>query len=56
MVIETPSVDEYLDKTKSYLKDIKNDLKKSGACKILLTITVNFISSKDDNDEERAMH
>ena len=56
MVIETPSVGEYLNKTKSYLKDTKNDLKKSGACKILLTIAVNFISSKDDKDEERAMH
>ena len=33
MVIETLSVDEYLDQTKSYLKDIKNDLKKSGAVK-----------------------
>ena len=25
-------------------------------CKIQLTIAVNFFFSKDDNDEERAMH
>ena len=33
------------------MKDI-NNLKKSGAWKNQLTITVNFISSKVDNDEE----
>ena len=35
--------------------DIVNDLKQSDTWKIQLTIT-NFISSKDDNDEERVMH
>ena len=33
-----------------------NDLKKSDISKIQLTITINFISSKDDNNEERVMH
>ena len=37
-----------------YLKDI-NNLKKSETCKIQLTIAINFISSKD-NDEEHVMH
>ena len=50
------SVDEYLNKLRSYLKDIKNDLKKSGPQKIQLTIAINFISSIDDSDEERVMH
>ena len=42
----TLSVEEYLDKIRSYFKDIINDLKKSDTCKIQLTITINFISSK----------
>ena len=50
------SVEEYLDKIKPYLRDIINDLKQSDTWKIQLTITINFISSKDDNDEERVMH
>ena len=50
------SVEEYLNKIWPYLKDIKNDLKKSGSWKIQLTIAINFISSIDDNDEERVMH
>ena len=33
-----------------------NNLKKSDTWKIQLTITINFISSKDDNDEERVTH
>ena len=48
--------EEYLNKIKPYLKDIINDLKKSDTWKIQLTITINFISSKDDNDEERETH
>ena len=50
------SVDEYLNKLRPYLKDIKNDLKKSVPQKIQLTIAINFISSIDDSDEERVMH
>ena len=46
---------EYLNKIKPYLKDIINSLKKSDTCKIQLTVTVNFISSID-NDEERVMY
>ena len=37
------------------MKDIKIDLKKSGTCKVQLTIEINFTSSKDV-DEERVMH
>ena len=37
------------------MKDIINYLKKSGIWKIQLTIAINFIYSKD-NDEERKMH
>ena len=53
---QTLSVEEYLDKIRPYLKDIINDLKKSDAWKIQLMTTVNFISSNDDNDEQRVMH
>ena len=49
------SVKEYLDKIKPYLGDIIISLKKSDTWKIQLTIAVNFISSKDV-DEERVMH
>ena len=33
-----------------------NNLKKSGSRKIQLTKPINFVSSKDDNDEEHVMH
>ena len=49
------SVEEYLDKISPYLRDI-NDLKQSDTWKIQLTMTINFFSSEDDNDEERVMH
>ena len=49
------SVDEYLNKIRTYLKDIINSLKKSDMWKIQLTIANNFISSRD-NGEERVMH
>ena len=49
------SVKEYLNESKSYLKDIITDLQKSSTWKIQLTIAVNFISS-EDNDEEQVMH
>ena len=38
-----------------FLKDIKNNLKKSDTWKTELTITINFIFSKD-TDEKRVMH
>ena len=40
---------EYLNKLKSYLKDIIIDLQISGTWKIQLTIAINFISSEDIN-------
>ena len=49
------SVKEYLDKIRPYLKDIINDLKKPDTQKTQLKITINFVSSKD-NDEECVMH
>ena len=49
------SVVEYLNKIRPYLKDIINNLKKSGTWKIQLTISNNFIYPKD-HDEKRVMH
>ena len=49
---QTLSVEEYLNKIRIYLKNIINNLKKPDTWKIQLTIAVNFISSKD-NDEEQ---
>ena len=46
---------EYLNKMRSYLKDIINYLNKSDTRKIQLTIMITFMSSKD-NDEECVMH
>ena len=47
---KTLSVEGYLDKTRPYLKIII-DLKKSDTWKIQLTVKINFISSKNDNDD-----
>ena len=47
-------VEEYIDKIRSYLKDIINNLKKFDARKIQLTVTIIFVFSKY-NDEERVM-
>ena len=49
------SVEEYLNKISSYLKDVINNLKKSDKWKNKLTIAYNFISSID-NEEEHIMH
>ena len=49
------SAEEYFNKIKPYLKDIINDLKKPDTWKIQLTILINSIFSRDDN-EEREMH
>ena len=51
---KTLSVEEYLNEIRPYLKDIINDIKKSDTWKIQLTIKINFISSKDD--EEPVIH
>ena len=53
--IKTISVEECL-RIRSYLKNnIINNLKHFDTWKIQLTIAINFISSKD-NDEEHVMH
>ena len=49
------SIKEYLNEIKPCLKDIITDLQKSGTWKVRLTTAVNFIFSKD-NDEEQSMH
>ena len=51
---ETLSIEEYLTKIRTYLKDIINNLKNSDTWKIQLTIAINI--SFIDNDEEHAMH
>ena len=48
-------VEENLNKFRTYLRDIINDLKKSDTSEIQLAITDKFISSLD-NDEEGIMH
>ena len=56
---KTLSVNRYLNKIRPYLKYIINNLKKSGTCKFQFTVTVNYISSIDndkDFDRERVMH
>ena len=42
---ETLPVEEYLNKIRSYLKDIKTSLKEPDTCKLQLLITNNFIFS-----------
>ena len=51
---KNPSVKEYLNKIKHYLKHII-DLQKPGTSEIQLTVAINSISFKDD-DEEQARH
>ena len=55
-MIEKLSFKKCLNKIRPCLKGIISNLKKSGAWKIQLTIAINFISSKDDNNEEHVMH
>ena len=52
---KTLSIKEYLNKIRKFFKNIINHLKKSDTWKIQSTIVINFISSKD-NDEERVIH
>ena len=47
---KTLSFKKYLNKIRPYLKDIINNLKEFCTWKIQLIITINFISSKDDNE------
>ena len=46
------SVNEYLNELKPYLKDIITDFQKSGTWKIQCTIAINFLSSKDLDEEQ----
>ena len=48
-------LDEYLNKIGTYLRNIIINLQNSDTWKIQLTIAINFISSKD-TEEERVMH
>ena len=52
IVIETKHYQS--KKIRRYLKDIINNLKKSDAWKIQFTLAINFLSSKD-TDEERSI-
>ena len=52
---KTLSVEKYLNKTRPYLKDIINNLKKPDTWNIQLVVANNFISSID-NDEEHVTH
>ena len=49
------SIKEYLEEISSYLKDTIDSLKKPGKWKVPITIAINFMSSKD-NDEKLLMH
>ena len=49
------SLDEYLNKIEPYLRNIITDLQNLDAWKIQSTIAINFISSKDA-EEEHVMH
>ena len=50
-----PATTSYLNKIRSYLKNIINNLKIFNTWKVQLTKTNNFTSSID-SDEERVMH
>ena len=49
------SLDEYLKKIETYLRNIMINLQNSDIWKIQLTIAINFISSRD-TEEERVLH
>ena len=49
------SLDQYFNKIKPYLRDIIIDLQSSDTWKVYLTVAINFMSSKD-TEEERVMH
>ena len=48
---KTLSIEEYLNKIRPHLKDIINNLKKSDSWKIELTIVINFIPFKGNNEK-----
>ena len=49
------STEDYLDKIEPYLNNLTDDDKTQSEWKIQLTMTINFICSKD-SDETRTMH
>ena len=53
---KTLLAEEYLNKIGLLLRDVLKDLKQSDSWKIQVTMTINFISPKDYNDEVRVMH
>ena len=54
-IILNIKVKTYFNKIRWYLKDILNNLKNSDSWKTQLTVAINFISSKN-NDEDSVMH
>ena len=52
---KTPSLQEYLNEIELYLKDSISNFRTFDTWKVQLTMTSNFISSVD-NDEEPVMH
>ena len=51
----TLPLDEYLNKIKTFLRNILIDVQSSDTCQTQLAIAINFISSKD-TEEECVMH
>ena len=49
---ENISTEQYLEKNRPYLGNMIDEFKKSGERKIHLTMKVNFVSSKDNNDKQ----
>ena len=45
-----------LNEIRPCLRNLVNDLKQSDTWKIQLTIAINFISSKDNNEQNHIMH
>ena len=52
---KTLSIEDYFDQIKPYLYELIDDHKAQGKWKTQLTMTINFIFSKD-SDETRIMH
>ena len=50
------TIEEYLDLTEPYLRELINDHKSKGEWKIQLTAQINFISLRPGSDETRVMH
>ena len=50
------SLKEYLNLIEKYLRELLEEYKEKGECKVQLTIEVNFISLKPGSDETRIMY